>query len=110
MLEYRQQDITIFHSPGFDVLVESVGSGNVNMNTYGAILYAIKKKVFVVITSRVPHAQYHWVVGPTGKRTYAEPTTPGTAPINPTTLMNGYRRTFKLQLVIALKNEGLNVI
>lgn len=37
------------------IVIESVGSGNVNINTYEAILYAIKKKVFVVITSRVPH-------------------------------------------------------
>ena len=62
------------------------------------------------ITARANHAQYHWVVGPRDNRIYENPTTPGTAPIQPTTLLNGYRREFKTQLILQLKKEGLNVI
>ena len=62
------------------------------------------------ISARVPYAKYHWVVGPRGQRSYKSPTTPGTAPIQPVLFLRPYRAAFKTQLIIALKNEGLNVI
>jgi len=37
------------------IVVEGVGSGNVNADVYGAILYALKKRVAVVLTTRVDY-------------------------------------------------------
>lgn len=59
------------------------------------------------ITRLVNYAQYHWGVGPTGKPTYREPTTPHTAPIKPTKFLAPIREKAIIYIREGLKKERI---
>ena len=48
------------------IVVDAVGAGNVNAKVYGAILYAMSKKVAVAIASRVYHGAVEPIYGDAG--------------------------------------------
>ena len=60
------------------------------------------------IVARVPHAEFQWLTGPTGKSTYDNPTIPGTLPVDPAEILNEVGRA--VQRVVFRRLKGARLI